>query len=547
MLPELMVCQALLIHLAMPPLGRSPRGFTPLPQPGGNLDLWAATVRKPAAPSQASCGPTAPREEREGAKRMRREKRRGDHPEVFAPGRADYTLAMDAASSEESRVIALNALQKDFYAASARAPQQSLLSTWLKMHEAWFRGRAPPFPLSMVKLEAVSALMKAGGYSSFRNYLSAAKSYHIKAGNLWTPQLDKCARDCVRSVLRGLGPAKRSDPLEFEKAASVLQRWPWNTDDDSRPVDSKAMVLTAVLFMMREIEVSSALLHEFSVLDDGSSCQILLPVSKKDSCGRGTVRTLECMCDLGSICLPHYMAAYMRRLSALAFDLGKDSDDMPLFPNHKGQVLSKPQIVAVVRRVVLEYMPAASASVLSRYGGHTFRITGARWLSGLGLDPCTIAVHGRWTSSAIMTYLAEAPLESLTKRLKSSSSSLDSSGTPRWKSEAVPDRLRTAACFEDQLQDSEREPEGEVEDAVSVLNTLSKKIHRDNPASRSLQHHDWSTKCGWKWAGKSHVFTRDDASSNLSADWSFCPKCWKHLKPETHDPSSSSESTSNAG
>lgn len=137
MLPGLMFCQALLIHLAMPPLGRSPRGFTPLPQPGGNLDLWAATVRKPAAPSQASCGPTAPREEREGAKRMRREKRRGDHPEVFAPGRADYTLAMDAASSEESRGIALNALQKDFYAASARAPQQSLLSTWLKMHEVF--------------------------------------------------------------------------------------------------------------------------------------------------------------------------------------------------------------------------------------------------------------------------------------------------------------------------------------------------------------------------------------------------------------------------
>ena len=45
------------------------------------------------------------------------------------------------------------------------------------------------------------------------------------------------------------------------------------------------------------------------------------------------------------------------------------------------------------------------------------RITGARMLASLGLDPITIGLRSRWSSNAILTYLGEAPLVSVSRRL----------------------------------------------------------------------------------------------------------------------------------
>lgn len=50
--------------------------------------------------------------------------------------------------------------------------------------------------------------------------------------------------------------------------------------------------------------------------------------------------------------------------------------------------------------------------------GHTFRITGARYLSSIGLDAIAMQVLGRWGSDAVLTYLAEAPLQTLADRIR---------------------------------------------------------------------------------------------------------------------------------
>ena len=52
---------------------------------------------------------------------------------------------------------------------------------------------------------------------------------------------------------------------------------------------------------------------------------------------------------------------------------------------------------------------------------HTFRITGARLLASWGLDAYTIGIHGRWSSSAIISCLAESPLISVATRLRNES------------------------------------------------------------------------------------------------------------------------------
>jgi site-specific recombinase XerD len=124
-----------------------------------------------------------------------------------------------------------------------------------------------------------------------------------------------------------------------------------------------------------------------------------VPATKKGREARGITRSVECWCDL-------------QRLRAFGKQLGIDNDAPPLFPNPRGKALTKSQVNDVIRKVVQGYDLTISA--------HTFRITGARWYAKMGIDCPTIALHGRWSSSAVMTYeyLAGAPLTSLKAKMR---------------------------------------------------------------------------------------------------------------------------------
>ena len=142
-------------------------------------------------------------------------------------------------------------------------------------------------------------------------------------------------------MLRGLGPGRHAAPLDLDSVQEITMSWGWNDCANNLPVDATAMIYTASYFMLREIEVAGALEHELSVSVDGASCTLILPASKKDPSASGTVRQVECFCSLRKFCLPHYMRGYMTRLRKLGRELGRDSDDFPLFPNPQGDVLSK--------------------------------------------------------------------------------------------------------------------------------------------------------------------------------------------------------------
>eukprot|EP00971_Amphidinium_carterae_P286884 5695523-Amphidinium_carterae.2 len=55
------------------------------------------------------------------------------------------------------------------------------------------------------------------GYRSWANFLSVARGTHVSAGHAWTEQLDHLAKQCTRSVTRGMGPARQSTSLSVEK------------------------------------------------------------------------------------------------------------------------------------------------------------------------------------------------------------------------------------------------------------------------------------------------------------------------------------------
>eukprot|EP00971_Amphidinium_carterae_P272450 5407658-Amphidinium_carterae.1 len=83
-----------------------------------------------------------------------------------------------------------------------------------------------------------------------------AKQAHIDAGGTWSESLDQLARACTRSVLRGLGPARQSAPLDLMAVAALPRDATPNVD--LGPVDAVRLVLIMSLFMLREIEAALA-------------------------------------------------------------------------------------------------------------------------------------------------------------------------------------------------------------------------------------------------------------------------------------------------
>ena len=532
------------------------RSVSFLSPPPGDLDSWAIrNENNPDAGGMIVVNPGGISSSPPGVVAVRT-RLRADHPWVRRSGHANASRALAAASDPQARHAAMQSFHEAMYAPSSQAPQMALLRTWARFHKAWFGSTTPVYPITVSSLKAISAMFKSGGYGSYKNYLYAAKSYHVRAGFLWGQQLEKCAKDSTRSVLRGLGAATRSDPIGFRQAVQVALLWGPNDSDLSKPIDTAALIGTAVYFMCREIEVTGCLQHELSVEQDASSCSLLLPATKKDTFGAGTTRSVECFCELGEFCLPHYLVQYQATLKKLADKLGKDSDEMPLFPNPLGSALTKAHVVAVLREVVNEYHPGCSQDLLARITGHTFRITGARLLCGMGLDPITVAIHGRWSSNAVLSYLAEAPLLSMKARLRpvtpvsAKLSEINSNKRPFEIEEPrgveFEQRFRVAQHIEEQYQqEQQEETETEVPVTGYVLNVVSSMVHLQK--STDEQTHNWATKCGWKWAGKRHVHSATTEPDFSSTTWKRCPKCYKgQLDDEdgtTSDTSSSSSSS----
>ena len=90
---------------------------------------------------------------------------------------------------EESKVNLLLELASDVNARSTVASQQSMLSTWTRLHARWFGIKSSPFPTWPLVVRAIASQMKVAGYRSFGNYLSRTKREHINAGGTWNQHL----------------------------------------------------------------------------------------------------------------------------------------------------------------------------------------------------------------------------------------------------------------------------------------------------------------------------------------------------------------------
>ena len=410
-------------------------------------------------------------------------------------------VAVDLSATGRQQL--LEDLAADVRARSAVAPACSLLRTWSRYHIDWFGAESPPFPVTQFSLRAVASQMKRRGYRSWPNYLSRAKSRHIELGFDWTQLLELTGRECSRSVLRGIGPPRQSAELDIDKVqALVLGDDPVVEDGPACP---KELFILGALFLCRELELSSACVEHFSV-EPGPVVVWKLPASKTDPLAVSVTRRWGCLCSPGNqVCPAHTAQAHMDALHRRFGELGPN---MPLFPTAAGGTASKCRVVRTVEFLAQQCdEPLLDALQRRRFGGHSMRVSGARYLANAGLELYKLAVLARWESSIILRYVAEAPLNTLTsdcRRLLAGESLLtvlDSLSSPEASAKvSVMCRANVSNALEEHRV-LQRLAKLENQLRYKFLqNTVSGVWHRVAQASMHMHHCTWATVCGWRFS-----------------------------------------------
>ena len=147
---------------------------------------------------------------------------------------------------------------------------------------------------------------------------------------------------------------------------------------------------------------------------DESSITWELPASKTDPHARGCHRTWGCTCasdtSPSQACPFHCMTSH---LAALDQHFGSDASlpDSPLCPTIDGECVTSDNIVELVDELAKRAGEALfTKDGQRRFGKHSFRSTGAVYLSALGIELLKIQMLARWASAVITRYTRLAPL-----------------------------------------------------------------------------------------------------------------------------------------
>ena len=491
---------------------------------------------------------------------------RRDHPEVRAVRRGNKRLAMDAAENEETKRAALSELEKNFYSKGSDSQRSSAWATWTDFHAGWFKDECF-LPLTAVIIYAVAAMFRKGGYRSFKNYLDIAMGRHIDAGYVVTDELERAGRKAERAVKRGMGPSAQAGT--FDVAALALASADRTPNTRKGPQFPRHAMIAGSFFLTREVELSAAKMGDFTVDESAYTVKWHLPASKTDIAAEGVFRTWGCvggksMCDT-PICPYHAIKEVIDHYK----ELNVYDPTLPMFGTAEFKTVSKKAMVASFKITVGQALGADSA-VICTIKGHTLRVAGSQQLAKRNMNLYLIQLMGRWGSDSIKRYVAEAPLDSITKvytgelgdvndlrdalfHAGSSTASASSSTTPK----ALADGAQTLIFnrmddLEDQLQIFR---EMVADDVVNLQKAISYTGLHDGAfvrRSRRRRVHvvrvglpgppsKWKTVCGWRFGGS--VFTTTQAPTTTEKR---CKRCFKHQAIPTGSTSSTSSGSSSA-
>ena len=343
--------------------------------------------------------------------------------------RGDKQLAMQVAADPELLGEARRKYRKEIRSAGDTSDFNN--RTWAYVHNEvqWELLGMPAdtgvLPLTPFKIEIVGSCMKEGGYRSGKNYMTAIKRMHILNGHSWNEGLDQAAHDFNASTPRGMGPSRQSEPLPFDRVCAI--------DLDKKLTDrnfmgnANAVFPLVSFYLLRELEVGTARRGDMTFDHHSREVRLRLSVSKNDPEAKGCSRPWRCVCDDPSApdnfrSCPYCAACHHKKYLDEVFrdgsrDLGCEDD--PLFPDKEGNEMRPEKVLEFIEAVATECgEKLRNENGVRRFGKHSFRSTGAVWLSEMGLAMEKVKLIGRWNCGVVNHYVRLAPLRTIATEYK---------------------------------------------------------------------------------------------------------------------------------
>ena len=296
-----------------------------------------------------------------------------------------------------ARAGGLARLSDDVYARSTQRSRKSRLATLVKLAAD---AQHDLVPVTVESIWLLAGALKAGGYRSGAGYLGLLARTHRQAGLLWSPDLEAARSDAVRSLERGLGPAKRARVVDLEAVVGHPGVTGGATQYD---ID---FIIVGALWMLRGAEAAALLGDQISFREDTSQATITLGAYKTNPSGRECTRTLRCSCsrratrsgeegaDLGTCACPvHALDRIARRRAGLGL-----TDKHPLFGGRGSRALTPCAArLAICRACQCDGMTE-----------HSLRRMGAQYYARRGVPLAVIQHIGRWGSATVLKYVDQA-------------------------------------------------------------------------------------------------------------------------------------------
>ena len=199
-------------------------------------------------------------------------------------------------------------------------------------------------------------------------------------------------------------------------------------------------------------------------------------------------------------------------LLAKLFGEARRDDALPLFPQASGQTVSAEAMTAVIEALaVLIGESVLTPDGRNRFGKHSWRSTGAVYLTGLGVEVFNIQLLARWASEVVTHYTRLAPLKTITADYKKAI--LDRSGDkPKETSGEETKRIAKLKHSMDATVKSMQEEFKRLDDMIKAVELSLKpskfvRNRKTNVVHRVLCGFEEAgdsaiTFCGWRYAAK---------------------------------------------
>eukprot|EP00435_Cladocopium_sp_Y103_P058647 s456_g20.t1 len=294
---------------------------------------------------------------------------RWDLPVVRNVKRASLQAAIDAALPNNRRRC-LEALERDVLAHTTKPSMDSKVKTYQTICLAW---QVEPWPVTLQSVQCFAASLKEGAYKSAQGFFQAVFTYQRRHLQKDVDNVVRsAAKDYTRSISRGLRPSTLKDSFDVGLLAQIPIEYQVSSFSMQSASHGRDVLILASWFMLRELELAGCKWSHLWI--ESPNVNLMLPVQKNDTSGSLTMRSLRWHRCTTWI----YMVQFFRMTIAAA-----------------GVSLTRPN---------------QDGCETERFSGHVCRVSGAQWLSRLGMPLNQVQLLGRWNSTAVERYVQLAPL-----------------------------------------------------------------------------------------------------------------------------------------